>query len=116
MKQAYAWQSASDMGSQNQSAGCGTAAIIFEGSPPKPSHPMTAALQIEAQVYRQRLPEMLAAHEGEYVVLRGNDAGRFFPSFDAALEWAYDRFGLGGAFVKRVAEDQAAAHFSRDLG
>ncbi|MFT4241390.1 MAG: hypothetical protein QM569_03800 [Acidovorax sp.] len=73
-------------------------------------------LQAETQVYQQRLAEMLATHEGQYVVLRGADAGKFFPSLDDALEWAYDRFGLGGALVKRVAEDQAAAHFSRDLG
>lgn len=74
------------------------------------------ALQLETQVYEQRLQEMLASHEGQYVVLRGTDASQFFQSLDDALEWAYDHFGLGAALVKRVARDHAAAHFSRDLG
>ena len=31
--------------------------------------------------------------------------------------WArYERFGLGRVFVRKVTEDRAAAHFTRDLG
>lgn len=55
-------------------------------------------------------------HEGEYVLMAAQQPERFFPSLDKALDWAYAHFGPSGFFVKQVTEDQATAHFTRDLG
>lgn len=73
-------------------------------------------LQTELQTYRDRLPSMLDSHNGQYVVIKGAKPVDFFPTYNDALEWAYERFGLEQFFVKKVAEDQDVAHFTRDLG
>ena len=76
---------------------------------------MTSLLQ-EAQTYRANLAGMLSGHEGQYVVIKGADLQHFSESYQAALNWAYDKFGLDDFFVKRVSMDQGLAHFTRDLG
>lgn len=73
-------------------------------------------LQQELQAYRRQLPQMLDQHDGDYVVIKGDDAVFYSPSYAAALEWAYQAFGLDKFFVKKVAIDQDVAHYSRDLG
>lgn len=77
---------------------------------------MTVALQRELQTYQTRLPEMLASHNGEYVVIRDTQPVRFFPTYAEALSWAYDVYEFERFFVKKVAEEEAVAHFTRDLG
>ena len=73
-------------------------------------------LQNELQVYRERLPLMVAQHDGEYVVIKGAKPVHFSSSYEKALDWAYDQFGLEHFFVKKVAQDEPVAHFTRDLG
>lgn len=73
-------------------------------------------LQEELQVYRNRLQFMVSQHNGEYVVIRGNHPVHFAATYASALDWAYDKFGLEHFFVKKVSEDEAVAHFSRDTG
>ena len=59
----------------------------------------------------------LKNHAGEYVVINGTNIAHFSATYEAALDWAYDAFGLDGSFfVKLVAADQNVAHFTRDLG
>lgn len=77
---------------------------------------MWADLQTELQTYRQQLPKMLNKHSGQYVVIKGTDTVHFSGTYEDALHWAYDKFGLDSFFVKRVSEDQDVAHFTRDLG
>lgn len=77
---------------------------------------MTNDLQTEFQTYCRELPAMLAGHNGQYVVIKGSEAKDFFPTYEDALTWAFDHFGLGRVFVRKVTEDLAAAHFTRDLG
>ena len=77
---------------------------------------MDTTARQELQVYEDALPAMVAEHDGDYVVIRGNTLHRFFESYEKALDWAYDQFGLESFFVKRVALDQNVAHFTRDLG
>lgn len=71
---------------------------------------------IELQTYERLLPSLLAEHDGHYVVIRGDSVEHFDPSFDAALQWAYDRFDTDRVFVKRVVADAGVVHFTRDSG
>lgn len=76
-----------------------------------------STLQIEARTYLSSLAENLKAHAGQYVVIQGAQVAHFASSYETALDWAYEHFGLEDRFfVKKVAEDQNVAHFTRDLG
>lgn len=77
---------------------------------------MTVALQRELRAYQAKLPEMLASHNGEYVVIRDAQPFHYFSTYAEALNWAYDAYEFEQFFVKKVAEDEAVAHFTRDLG
>ena len=74
------------------------------------------AVKIELQVYRDRLSYMVSQHNGEYIVIKGPRPVHFSPTYEAALDWAYGQFGLEHFFVKKVSEEEAVAHFSRDIG
>lgn len=76
----------------------------------------TSQARIELQYYEHALPDLLLEHDGQFVVIRGEKIEGFFLDYQAALTWSYDRFGLQGFFVKKVAADQDIAHFTRDLG
>lgn len=86
------------------------------GIPMKQESPMTDQPTPELQAYERNLPMWLAAHEGEFVVLKGDTMVHFAQSYEDALTWAYESFGLTGFFVKRVAADAAVVHLSRDIG
>ena len=73
-------------------------------------------LQTELQAYRDGLAHMVSQHDGEYVVIKGTRAVHFSPTYEAALDWAYDQYGLEHFLVKKVSENEAVAHFSRDAG
>lgn len=74
-------------------------------------------LQPQFQAYCHRLPTMLrSGHDGQYVLIRADEPDVFFTSLDKALSYAYERFEPGSFFVKKVTEDKASAHFTRDLG
>ena len=73
-------------------------------------------LHAEFQAYRNGQPSMVSQHNGEYVVIKGSRPVHFSPTYEAALDWAYDQFGLEKFFVKKVSEEEAVAHFSRDTG
>jgi hypothetical protein len=73
-------------------------------------------LHAEFQAYRNSLSFMARQHEGEYVVFKGSRSVHFSPSYEEALEWAYEQYGLEHFFVKKVSEEEAVAHFSRDIG
>lgn len=75
-----------------------------------------STLQTEFQTYQLQLPKMLGSHNGQYVVIKGSNLAHFSESYEQALTWAYDEFGLDTFFVKKVAPDQDVAHFTRDLG
>lgn len=73
-------------------------------------------MHTELRAYRENLPSMLMEHDGDYVVIKDTRAVYFSHTYQEALDWAYDTFGLDHFFVKRVAEDQDIVHFMRDLG
>jgi hypothetical protein len=75
-----------------------------------------ADVRQELRAYRAALPGIVGRHDGQYVVIHGEHLARFFDSYEPALDWAYDTYGLQPFFVKRVSLEENVAHFTRDLG
>lgn len=74
-------------------------------------------LQRELEVYEAQLPGLLATHRGQYVVIKGSDVRHYSDTYEQALSWAYDTFGLDRFFVKQITDAASAnVHFTRDLG
>lgn len=73
-------------------------------------------LEAELKTYEASLPDMLKGCEGQYVVICGDEICKVLPTYDEALSWAYDTFGLQRFFVKQVNAIEPVAHFSRDVG
>lgn len=70
----------------------------------------------ELRAYETALPELMARHRGQYVVIHGDKFERFFAHYGEALEWAYEEHGLAPFFVKQISQEENFAHFIRDLG
>ena len=64
------------------------------------SDPLAAIAQ-EVATYEARLPELLA-HEGRFVLIKGDQVVGFFDSFDAAYREGRRRFGLVPLLVKQI--------------
>ncbi|MCZ8110077.1 MAG: hypothetical protein ACK5Y7_00425 [Betaproteobacteria bacterium] len=77
---------------------------------------MSATLSHELSVYERQLPSLLKEHEGEYVIIKGDDLAHFSPDYESALSWAYEHIGLAGFFVRRVAPDGGTLHMTREIG
>jgi hypothetical protein len=73
-------------------------------------------LSQELAVYERRLPALLRDHDGEYVVIKGEELRHFSADYEEALTWAYEHLGLSGFFVKRVTPDAGTLHLTRDVG
>ena len=73
-------------------------------------------LQQELNTFQTQLPSMLEHNAGQFVVIQGAQVFKVLPTYEEALNWAYERFGLTPFFVKQIDADAAVAHFSRDLG
>jgi hypothetical protein len=59
-------------------------------------------LAVEIATYKARLQELLA-HEGEYVLIKGDEVVGFFKTSRAALRVGRRRFGLVPMLIKQVA-------------
>lgn len=70
-------------------------------------------LDKERQVFEAALPDMLKGAAGQYVVIRGDDICKIAPTYEDALAWAYDAFGMGHFMVKEVSAVAPVAYFSR---
>ena len=70
----------------------------------------------ELQTYEQLLPSLLSSDDGKYVVIKGQELCGVFASYEVALTWAYEHFGLAPFFVKQISAELSIAHFSRDFG
>ncbi len=72
-----------------------------------PAHPNgsgedpVAEIAQEIATYRSRLPELLA-HEGEFVLIKGDQVIGFFGEASAAIREGRRRFGLVPILVKRI--------------
>ncbi len=70
----------------------------------------------ELIAYEAALPSLLQQHHHQYVVIRGTNLVNYFDSYEEAIDWAYEAFGLSPFFVKQVSEEENVAHYIRDLG
>jgi len=73
-------------------------------------------LDKERQTYESALTDMLKAGEGQYVVIRGDDICKILPTYEEALDWAYETFGLQRFMVKQVNAVEPVAYLSRHVG
>ena len=73
-------------------------------------------LKDEQRAYEALLPQMLEDHGGKFVIIQGSEAHKVLGTYEEALNWGYDHFGLEPFFVKQINADEHVAHFSRDLG
>jgi hypothetical protein len=60
-----------------------------------------AEIAQEIATYRSRLPELLA-HEGEFVLIKGDQVIGFYSDQSEAIREGYRRFGLVPLLVKRI--------------
>lgn len=74
------------------------------------------ALRSELRAFEKELPNLIARHDGEYVVMQGSKIFHWTDTYHAALQWGYAQFGLEPFFVKKVSAEQNIVHFTRDLG
>jgi hypothetical protein len=72
--------------------------------------------QQELRAYEAALPRMLEEDDGKFVVIQGDKVRKVLLTYEDALNWAYDQFGLARFLVKQIDSQEQVAHFSRDLG
>jgi adenosylmethionine-8-amino-7-oxononanoate aminotransferase len=70
-------------------------------------------LEKELAVYRSKLPELKAEHEGKFVLIHGDQVVDFFSSYDDAINAGYSRFGLEPFLVKQIHALEHAQFISR---
>jgi hypothetical protein len=73
-----------------------------------------AEFEKELNVYDANLIELLV-NEGKYVVIRGEEIGGVFDTYDEALEHGYDKFGLSKFLVKLISRAEPIYYFSREM-
>ena len=59
-------------------------------------------LDKELSVYRDKLPELKAEHEGKFVLIHGDQIADFFSSYEDAIKAGYSKFGLEPFLVKQI--------------
>jgi hypothetical protein len=71
--------------------------------------------QAEIDAFKKALPKLLADHhEGEFAVLKSSNVERVLPTYEQAMNWAYEQYGLHEEFfVKQVLEIPQVTHFHR---
>jgi hypothetical protein len=68
------------------------------------------ALAEERATYRDRLPELLAKHEGRFVLIKGPSVVGIFSNRSAALQEGYRRFGIVPFLVRQIAASEPVVY------
>ncbi len=71
------------------------------------------ALERELATFDRKLPEIKSEHEGQFVLIHGDDVVDFFSSYDDAIIAGYGRFGLDSFLVKQIHALEQAQFISR---
>ena len=74
------------------------------------------ALEREKATYWSKLPELVRSGEGRFVIIHGDEIAGFEDTYEGALQVGYDRYGLDGFLVHRVARVEPVHFLSRGLG
>lgn len=73
------------------------------------------ALERELATFKEKLPELLAADAGKYVLIHGEDVSGVWETKTQALEEGYRRFGLEPFLVKRIVANETPIFVPRGL-
>ena len=60
------------------------------------------ALETELATYERKRQELLA-NEGRYVLIKGDSVAGIWDTYEDVIEAGYDKFGLSGFFVRKIA-------------
>ena len=73
------------------------------------------SFQAEIDAFEKALPKLLAEkQEGQFAVLKRCHVQQVLPTYEQALNWAYQQYGLDEEFyVKQVLAAPEVAHFRR---
>jgi hypothetical protein len=77
--------------------------------------PRAASLSREAAVFEAHVSRWVVNHEGEHVLIKGEEVVGFYDSRDAALTEGYSRFGVGPLFVKQILPSEPVHHIPNAL-
>jgi hypothetical protein len=72
------------------------------------------ALEREIAAYQANLMELLQ-HEGRFVVIHGDEPRGVWDTYEEALAFGYEQFGLEPFLVKQIRPAEPIQYFSRDL-
>ncbi len=76
---------------------------------------MSGVLETEIQTFEAQKRAWLAAHEGEFALIRGTTVTGFFATRGEALRAGYDKFGLVPFLVREVEAETEPVHFATNL-
>ena len=76
------------------------------------------ALEHEVQVYRLHLIDLLGVNnvnEGKFTVVKGDEIRGPFATYEDALDFAYNTFGITSFLVKKIEAQETTLYFSREI-
>lgn len=73
------------------------------------------SFQAEIDAFKAALPRLIEDHhEGQFAVLKSCNVAHISPTYERAMSWAYQQYGLNEEFfVKQVVEAPQVTHFRR---
>ncbi|MDH0493383.1 hypothetical protein [Comamonas aquatica] len=71
-------------------------------------------LNTELNTYREKLPTLLG-QIGKYAIVKGTEIVGVYDSYEDALKFGYNKFGLEPFLVKRIAPAEQISYFTRDF-
>ena len=72
------------------------------------------ALEKELATFQAKLPEM-SEHEGQYVLIHGDDVVDFFAAYEDAIKAGYQRFKLEPFLVKQINTTEKIHYITRHI-
>ena len=73
-------------------------------------HDALAVLAEERTTYRNSLPELVRAHAGQYVLIKGQNVIDVFSDHAEALRQGYRRFGIVPFLVRQIAASEPVVY------
>ncbi len=71
-------------------------------------------LENELKTFADKLPSLLE-YEGRFAVVRGDEVGGIFETYEDALQEGYRRYKLEPFLVKKIESVEQVLFFSRDI-
>jgi hypothetical protein len=71
-------------------------------------------LQVELSHYQKSRPTLMSS-AGKFVLIKGEEVVGVYDSYEDALKFGYEKFGLDPFLVKRIAPAEQVSFFTRDL-